>query len=73
MAWTMKDKDLLLQGRTEAYRKGFEEGFEEAIKAFVVIAKELSIEQELVVQNLVENFGQSPEDAERKMIQYWEQ
>ena len=64
MTWAMKTRDLLRQGREEGYREGFEEGyregleetFEEAIRAFVVIAKKLSIEQEVVVQNLVENF-----------------
>ena len=79
MTWAMKTRDLLRQGREEGYREGFEEGyregieetFEEAIRAFVVIAKKLSIEQEVVVQNLVENFGQSPEDAEKKMKLYW--
>lgn len=79
MTWAMKTRDLLRQGREEGYREGFEEGyregleetFEEAIRAFVVIAKKLSIEQEVVVQNLVENFGQSPEDAEKKTKLYW--
>ena len=79
MTWAMKTRDLLRQGREEGYREGFEEGyregleetFEEAIRAFVVIAKKLSIEQEVVVENLVENFGQSPEDAEKKMKLYW--
>ena len=79
MTWAMKTRDLLRQGREEGYREGFEEGyregleetFEEAIRSFVVIAKKLSIEQEVVVQNLVENFGQSPEDAEKKMKLYW--
>ena len=88
MTWAMKTRDLLRQGREEGreevrkegYREGFEEGyregleetFEEAIRAFVVIAKKLSIEQEVVVQNLMENFGQSPEDAEKKMKLYWD-
>lgn len=75
MTWAMKTRDLLRQGREEGrkegYREGFEETFEEAIRVFVSIAKGLSLEEELAIQILVENFGQSPEDAEKKMKLYW--
>ena len=60
MTWAMKTRDLLRQGREEGYREGFEETFEVAIRAFVSIAKDLSLKEELATQILVENFGQSP-------------
>lgn len=75
MTWAMKTRDLLRQGREEGreegYREGFEETFEVTIRAFVSIVKDLSLKEELATQILVENFGQSPGDAEKKMKLYW--
>ena len=53
----MKTRDLLQQGREEGreegYREGFEETFDVAIRAFVSIAKDLSLKEELATQILV--------------------
>ena len=65
MTWAMKTRDLLRQGR--------EEGREEGIKVLVVTLKRLSQGLDLVIQTVAEQFGLSPEEAEEKTKQYWEQ
>lgn len=81
MTWAMKTRDLLRQGREEGRAQGREEGRmegrmemrEEGIKALVVTLKKLSHAPDLVIQTVAEQFGLSPEEAEEKAKQYWEQ
>ena len=61
MTWAMKTRDLLRQGR------------EEGVKVLVVALKNLSQPLDLVIQTVAEQFGLSPEEAEEKTKQYWEQ
>ena len=73
MTWAMKTRDLLRQGREEGRKEGRKEMRETGIKALVVTLKRLSQGLDLVIQTVAEQFGLSPEEAEEKTKQYWEQ
>ena len=73
MTWAMKIRDLLRQGREEVREEGRIAGREEGVKVLVVALKNLSQPLDLVIQTVAEQFGLSPEEAEEKTKQYWEQ
>ena len=64
---------LARAGRGGGRVGGREEGREEGIKVLVVTLKRLSQGLDLVIQTVAEQFGLSPEEAEEKTKQYWEQ
>ena len=50
-----------------------QEGREEGIRAMVSTLRNMSVEQKLIAQKLVEQFGLLPQAAEEKVKQYWKQ
>ena len=63
------------QEREENFQKGFQEGrkdgIQEGISKLINTCRELGIEQEKVISQLVKRYSLSIEEAEQYVEQYW--
>ena len=71
--WEIREYNIAKAAEQAGMQKGHQKGLEDGICAMVATLKGLSVDKNLVAQKLVEHFGLLPQDAFKKVEQYWKQ
>ena len=63
--------DAMKEGREEGIKKGIEEGIEKGIQGLIKVCKQVNMEYEQIINNLVDVYTLTIEKAEMYMKKYY--